>query len=79
MDLFKEILAHAIAGKETHIVFLNLASSAAELVEMESYKALQKIKAILEDDSLDDFMSIEEIVCVLEGVGSNGGSRHDFG
>ena len=37
---------------------------------------------ILDDDSLDDatcFQKIEEIVCVFEEMGFNGGSRHDFG
>ena len=41
-----------------------------------------KIKAIIEDDSLEDkecFRKIEEIVCAFEEIGSNGGSRHDFG
>ena len=36
----------------------------------------------LEDDSLEDsecFYRIEEIVCVFEGLGSDCGSRHDFG
>ena len=40
-----------------------------------------KIKAVIEDDSLTDetcFAKIEEIVCILESVGSGGGSRHDF-
>ena len=43
---------------------------------------LCRIKEIIEDDTLDDpecFMKIEEIVCVLEEVGSSGGIRHDFG
>jgi len=53
-----------------------------ELLEKECYKALKKIKEIIEDDSLSDkecFMQIEEIVCVFERLGSGGGGRHDFG
>lgn len=49
---------------------------------MKCYQALKKIKAIIDDDSLDDkecFMRIEEVICVLEEVGSGGGTRHDFG
>ena len=45
------------------------------------YYALKRIKAILEDDSLDDencFWRIEEIVRVLENIGTDAGSRHDF-
>ena len=36
-----------------------------ELAEMRCYQALKKIKAVIEDDSLEDdgcFMKIEEIV-----------------
>ena len=53
-----------------------------KIVELECYKALGKIKAILEYDALADsecFQQIEEIVCTFEGLISSGGSRHDFG
>ena len=53
-----------------------------KIVELECYKALAKIKAIIEDDALADsecFQQIEEIVCAFEALGSGGGSRHDFG
>ncbi|WP_207670678.1 hypothetical protein [Clostridium sp. BSD2780061688st1 E8] len=46
------------------------------------YQALSQIKAVLEDDSLDDrecFMKIEKIVSIYEGLGSGCGNRHDFG
>ena len=42
----------------------------------------EKIKNIIENDDLTDkecFERIEEIVCVLEDIGSDGGGRHDFG
>ena len=45
-------------------------------------RALCKIKAIVEDDTIEDpecFMRIEEIVCTLEELGSNGGFCPDFG
>ena len=41
-----------------------------------------KIKAIIQDDSLEDkecVNKIEKIVCTLEEIGSSGGNRHDFG
>ena len=47
-----------------------------------AYEALVKIKKILEEDHLSDqdcFGRIEEIVRVYEELGSDGGSRHDFG
>ena len=82
MELYKEILAHALSQQRAEIVFSNLHMDAAQIVELECYKALQKIKAIIEDDSLEDdtcFKKIEEIVCAFEQMGSSGGGRHDFG
>ena len=52
------------------------------IVELECYKALGKIKAILEDDALADsecFQQIEETVCTFEELDSGDGNRHDFG
>ena len=77
MELYKELLAKVLAQEEIHITFPNLHVNAKEIVEPQSYRALQEIKAVIEDDSLSDFMCIEEIVCVLERIGSSGGCRHD--
>lgn len=82
MELYKEILAQILSQQNVEIIFPDLHMDAKQIVEMECYKALQKIKAIIEDDSLGDndcFKKIEEIVCVFEGIGSSGGGRHDFG
>ena len=79
MELFKEILATILSKEEINISFPNLKLSVTESVEMESFKALQKIKAVIENDSLSDFECIEKIVCIFEEIGSNGGNRHDFG
>lgn len=82
MELYKEILAHALMCGEIQVTFSGQESDIAQMTEDKCYKTLQKIKAIIEDDSLNDkecFMKIEEIVCVLEEIGSNGGNRHDFG
>ena len=83
MELYKEILAHALAQGEVKITFSAANCDLSHIiVEGECYKALLKIKEIIEDDSLSDperFMQIEEIVCTLESLGSTGGSRHDFG
>ena len=82
MELYKEILAHALMGGEVKITFPGGDTDISSIVENECYKALQKIKAVISDDSLSDedcFDKIEQIVCVLEEMGSSGGSRHDFG
>lgn len=82
MELYKEILAKVFATKEVKITFSNLQIDPKEIVEMQRYRALQKIKTVIQDDSPTDnecFMKIEEIICVFEALGSGGGSRHDFG
>ena len=83
MELFQEILCHVLANESVHASFPGLLNTdAASIVELECYKALRKIKAILDDDALEDiecFHKIEEIICVLEDLGSSGGSRHDWG
>ncbi len=82
MELYKEILANIISKEEVQVTFSNLNISAKEIIELECYKALNNIKAIIEDDSLEDvecFMKIEKIICLLEDIGSSGGNRHDFG
>ena len=81
MDLCKEILAQALTYGEVKITFGGDCNP-SEIVESVCYRALEKIKAIVQDDSLDDpecFEKIEQIVCVLESIGSGGGFRHDFG
>ena len=35
-------------------------------------------QAVLNNFKLDDFECIEEIVLILEDIGTGGGSRHDF-
>ena len=64
------------------VSFPNLKLDLKEIVELECYKALKQIRSILDDDTLTDrscFEKIEEIVCVFESMGTDGGSRHDFG
>ncbi|WP_040197836.1 hypothetical protein [Candidatus Soleaferrea massiliensis] len=54
----------------------------AARIERSIIRHFPKIKAVIEDDSLQDaecFMKIEEIVRVFEQLGSSGKSRHDFG
>ena len=82
MQLYQEILTSILAKEKIEITFPNLKTNPTEIIESESYQALQKIKAIINDDSLTDsecFMKIEEIICVFEELGISSGSRHDFG
>lgn len=83
MELYQGILCHVLANKKVKVSFPELVNTdVTKIVELECYKALHKIKTILEDDALEDsecFQKIEEIICAFEKLGSNGGSRHDFG
>ena len=82
MELYQEILSNMIRNHKEESFFPAMAAHAAWNVGSESYRALQKIKAVLDDDGLDDetcFRKIEEIICIFEELGSDGGSRHDFG
>ena len=82
MELFKEILAWALTTGEIRISLTGMGKSVGEVIEGKCYRTLEKIKAIIQDDSLEDpacFQKKEEIVCALESIGSNGGGRYDFG
>ncbi len=76
MELYQQILASRIGSVTIDT------QTAKEIVAGDSYKALEKIRAILADDALSDaecFRKIEAIVCFLEELGGDGGGRHDFG
>lgn len=82
MELYKEILLHALSQEPMSILFPQLQITAEQLIESVCYRALQRIKAIIEDDSLTDescFLKIEEIINTLEDIGLYTGPRHDFG
>ncbi len=79
MKLLKEIILKSL---ESGNVQISLSGDIERLVEMQCYRTLKKIKEIIEDDALDDkecFEKIELIIKEFEAIGSNGGSRHDFG
>lgn len=82
MKLYTEILANYLSQENAQIVFPNLKLNAKEIVEMQCYEALRRIKDILDDDTLEDdecFLKIEEIIRTFKDLGSNGGNRHNFG
>ena len=81
MEVYKEILTKALEKEELHILFPQLKIDATQIVELECYKTLQKIKTVIEMDGLSDaecFMKIEEVILAFEDAGSGGGARHDF-
>lgn len=82
MDLAIQLLSKLLERQQIRVTFPDLTLTAQEMVEASSYQALCQIREILCDDSLSDpecFEKIERIVCLFEQMGSNCGSRHDFG
>lgn len=82
MELYEEIIIHALEKQQISLAALEQTSYMAKIVEGVCYRTLRRIKEIVEDDSLTDeacFWKIEEIVVALEQIGSDGGTRHDFG
>lgn len=81
MDIFKEILSHILLNKEVKVEFKNLEIDINKIIEGECYKALNNIRDIICDETLDDsdcFNKIEEIIILFEKLGIESGSRHDF-
>ena len=82
MELSVEILAHLLSRKNAQLIFPDLELNAKEVVAMQCYQTLCKIREIVQDSTLDNkecFERIERIVCALEEIGADGGTRHDFG
>ena len=80
MKLLQEILAHLLQEGKVELHFSS-APSLEMLFEKECFRILQKIKNVLEDESLTDencFDKIEQIICIFEKHGSTV-ARHDFG
>ena len=78
LELWKTILSKIIKECDAATI---MKLDIEKLFEKECYKILEKIKAILEDNSLNDkdcFQKIESIVCQFEEIGSNCSTRHDF-
>ena len=82
LDLFKAVFTQALITGDIQVSFSGIDGTVAEVIEGKCYQALEKIKAVIQNNSLDDpecFAKIEEIVLVLESIGSDGDTRHDFG
>ena len=75
------MLAKFLENDKTAQIFLNYETSIEQIVKSECYMALEKIQAVVRNDSLSDpecFTRVEEIICALEDIGGNCGSRHDW-
>lgn len=77
MDIYKNILIEALSKEAVKVTFENLVDP-DELAERACYNAILEIRRALDDEALDDFQCVEQIILLLEGIGAGGGSRHDF-
>lgn len=81
MDLLKEIIISALEREKMQISFPHFDGDIEKLFEKECYKIIQRIKAILNDDSLEDkecFERIERLVIEFEDLNCTDLRRHDF-
>lgn len=82
MELYMEILSKMLDKREIEALEYLEAIKMNVTIEMKCYSIIQKIKVILEDESLEDkecMIKIEEIICALENAGVSIWGRHDFG
>lgn len=79
MDILMRVLAEKLEKGEFK---LEIDSEVIAEIEKECMEVLGRIQTILADESIEDpecFERIEQIVCAMESIGLNCGSRHDYG
>ena len=79
MEILQRMVANMISRGEATVI---LSDDMTKHLENRCFEVLERIREIVADDELDDpecFQRIEQIVCELEIIGVDCGSRHDFG
>lgn len=79
MKLYSAILMTILAKEEVEVTFPNLNADVNKLMESECYRALEKMKAALDDLSISDeeaFFKISNIMLELETSGWSGMHRN---
>ena len=76
MELFEEILLHHLKKNQGAQGF---PADPQALVHDTAYQALNAIRIILAREDPECFRRIEKIVRIFERIGSDCGTRHDFG
>lgn len=81
MELYKNILCTLLQNNAVEVHFPDLELS-TDFFGTVCYRTLQKIKAVIEDDTINDptcFLKIEEIMQIFEELCGKLPKRHDFG
>ena len=76
MELINQILAKNLLNEE--ITAELIMPDISHKIDKIMYHMLVKIKEALEDDTLEDFECIEEIVRIYEKYGNGVSYRHDY-
>ncbi len=71
--LYKELGKHLIENLDT------LPFDYTSIIQNRGLRALDEIRAVIQDDRLNDFDMVEAIVCIFEKYGIDAGCCHDFG
>ena len=81
MKMYEQILVKALENETVQVVFPNVKLNPTEIVQLNCYQAIEKIRDVLQNEDLEDvdcFMRIEEIVNTLEDLGVDVDGRHDL-
>lgn len=81
MELYKDILCTLLQSNTVEVRFPDL-TLPYDFFGNICYRTLQKIKAVIEDNTLNDpecFEKIEEIMQIFEEISGKLPHRHDFG
>lgn len=75
MEPYEKILFELLKNNKITVIFTDFKQNFQNIFQTKCCMAVNKIKTVINDDSLDDterFMKIEEIVCLLDDFGSDG-------
>lgn len=78
LELFQKQLIDFLKVTDIETKLEKLCNIIPEIVNNEYYVALQKIKTIIENDSLSDYKCVQEIVCVFQNIGIDIENRKNF-
>lgn len=74
MDAAYEMLCTILSKKKARI---NVSFSEIPDINAELSSVIERIRAVIVDEALDDYMCVEMIVVILEEYGISCGRRHD--
>ena len=81
-ELYLQVFREMLSKQDIRVTFPTLEGmDINKLMDSIYYRALNRIKGYIQDDSLSDpefFHTTAPVIYTLEDLGSSGGGRHDF-